>query len=361
MSSEEGREDERLHGHELDQDVERRPGCVLERVADRVADHRRLVSFRSLGTQRLGMVRCTNLDIFLGVVPGSTTVGSRVTCLHAGDEGAGEEAGERLDAEEGAGEQRRQQHERPGGHHLPERRVGGDADAPGIVRRGEPLRQPRDGGELPAHLLHHLQRRAADAPHRHRREPVGEHRADDQPHEHLGAQHVDRRQPRPAHERAEQRQRHQRRRSDGEPLPDCSGGVSGGVQGVGSLPDPVAHAGHLGDPAGVVAYRPVGVDGEPGGDRAEHPKRGDGNAIDGGKREADIDGDGHGEHRHDDRLVPEGEPEDDVRRRAGPAGVGDVPHRAALPKLGGVNNCKTLITLYDTKSFFIIFIFSLKF
>lgn len=44
MGGKEWREDERFDGHELDQDVERRPGCVLERVANGIADHRRLVS-----------------------------------------------------------------------------------------------------------------------------------------------------------------------------------------------------------------------------------------------------------------------------------------------------------------------------
>jgi len=96
-------------------------------------------------------------------------------------------------------------------------------------------------------------------------------------------------------------------------------GVAGGVERVGSLPDPAAHAGHLSDPAGVVADGAVGVDGQPSGDRAQHPESGDRDAIDGSQREADVDGHGDGEDGHDDGLVPEGEPEDDVGRRARPA------------------------------------------
>jgi hypothetical protein len=34
--------------------------------------------------------------------------------------------------------------------------------------------------------------------------------------------------------------------------------VTGGVERVGPLPDPAAHAGHLGDPSGVVAEGAVG-------------------------------------------------------------------------------------------------------
>lgn len=47
MCGEEGSEHKRLDSHELDQDVERRPGCVLERIADGVANHRGLVSIRT--------------------------------------------------------------------------------------------------------------------------------------------------------------------------------------------------------------------------------------------------------------------------------------------------------------------------
>ena len=138
--------------------------------------------------------------------------------LDTGDQCAGEKSRERADSEEGAGDQRREQHQRSGRHHLLERRVRGDPDAARVVRRGAALHQPRDGDELPADLLHHLQRCAAHALHRHRREPVREHRPHEKADEHLGVEHVHVRDPRAAHERAEQRQRHQRGRSDGEAL-----------------------------------------------------------------------------------------------------------------------------------------------
>ena len=85
------------------------------------------------------------------------------TYLDTGNQCAGEQSRERADSEEGAGDQRREQHQRSGRHHLHERRVRGDPDAAGVVRRGAALHQPRDGDELPADLLHHLQRCAAHA------------------------------------------------------------------------------------------------------------------------------------------------------------------------------------------------------
>src|SRR6202022_4842469 len=53
---------------QLDEDVQRRSRRVLERIPDRVADHRRLVRRRALSS--VG----AHLDVLLGVVPGSARV-----------------------------------------------------------------------------------------------------------------------------------------------------------------------------------------------------------------------------------------------------------------------------------------------
>ncbi|BAS81428.1 Os02g0802575 [Oryza sativa Japonica Group] len=125
------------------------------------------------------------------------------------DEGAGEDAGEGLDAEEGADDERREHDEGAGRDHLLDGGVGGDLDAVGVVRLACALHQPGDGVELPPDLLHHLQRRAADALHRHGGEPVREHCSDDQSDDHLGGQDVDHLHPGSADEGAEQCKGHQ--------------------------------------------------------------------------------------------------------------------------------------------------------
>jgi hypothetical protein len=269
-----------------------------------------------------------DLDVLLGVVPCTPAVGGRDGDLDAGDECAGEEPRERLDPEERTGDERAEHDERARRHHLLERGVGGDPDAGGVVRHGEALGEARDGVELAAHLLHHPQRRASDAPHGHRREPVGEHGAEEESHEHTRAQHVHRRDPGAADVRAEQRQRHQRRGADGEAFADGGRGVARGVERVRPLPDPVRHAGHLRDAAGVVADGPVGVDGEPRGDGAQHPQRRQRDAVHGRQAEAGVDGRRDGHDGHDHRLVTHRQAEDDVRRRARPARPRHRLHRA---------------------------------
>ena len=57
------------HGNELDEDVERWSGGVLERIADCITGHGSLVSIRTLAAMMIG------LDVLLGVVPCTTGVG----------------------------------------------------------------------------------------------------------------------------------------------------------------------------------------------------------------------------------------------------------------------------------------------
>ena len=57
------------HAHELDEDVERRTGCVLEGVAYGIAYDGSLMGIRALAAE------ITFLDILLGIVPGTAGVG----------------------------------------------------------------------------------------------------------------------------------------------------------------------------------------------------------------------------------------------------------------------------------------------
>ena len=93
-------------------------------------------------------------------------------------------------------------------------------------------------------------------------------------------------------EGAEQRQGGQRRRADGEALADGRGRVAHRVQRVGALAHLGGQFGHLGQAAGVVRHRAVGVDAEGNSERREHADRGDRHAVDiTAIRWAHVDGD----------------------------------------------------------------------
>ena len=75
LPDEERGEDERDRREQLDEDVERRAGGVLERVADGVADDRRGVGLRALAEHvALVVLEVARLDVLLGVVPRAAAV-----------------------------------------------------------------------------------------------------------------------------------------------------------------------------------------------------------------------------------------------------------------------------------------------
>mmetsp|Transcript_15694 Transcript_15694/g.39782 ORF Transcript_15694/g.39782 Transcript_15694/m.39782 type:complete len:631 (-) Transcript_15694:526-2418(-) len=325
---EEGCKHEALHRHQLHDDVQRRSGGVLERIADGVSRHRRLVRLRSLGSERRRVVARASLDVLLRVVPRSSGVGHGDGELHARHERADEHASERLRAEQHAAHDRASHDEHARGHHLGKRSLRGDFDAALVVRRSGALHQPGDGAELLSHLLHHRQGSLADGLHRHGGEPVREHRADEHAAEHARRQnrrilveHV-----RALHVRAEERERHESRRSDGEALANRRGGVAGGVERVRSLANVVAHVRHLGNAAGVVRDGPVRVDGKAGGENAEHAECGARDAVHRREAVAYVDGNGNGEDGDDGALVSQREAEDDVGGGARLARVGNILH-----------------------------------
>ena len=187
--------------------------------------------------------------------------------------------------------------------------------------------------ELLLHLVHHLLRRLAHRLHRHRREPVRQHRAHHQASERDRLQDVHALDVRPRHERAEQRQRHQRRRADREALADGRRRVARRVQSVGLLAHRGGESGHLGDAARVIGDGAVGVDGQRGRQRRQHAQRRQRHAVH--VREEEREEDGHRQREDGDhhRLVAQRQTADDVRGRAGHAGLGHLAH--GLVVVGG--------------------------
>ena len=139
------------NSHELDQDVEGGAGGVLERVADGVAHDGSLV----LGARHLlavlpqallaGLVRALDellhlaaLNVLLGVVPRTSSVGRGNGHLNTADEASDEESRKGVLAKAEADKKRGEDHERCGGDHLSEGALGGDLDASGVVGRGDP-------------------------------------------------------------------------------------------------------------------------------------------------------------------------------------------------------------------------------
>jgi hypothetical protein len=109
----ERREHERERREELDEHVEGRPGGILERVADGIADNCRLVRLAPLAAEDPA------LDVLLRVVPGSTAVVQDKGHEDSGNRGDHEERGHRLVLEHEPYEYRESDRKDPRRHHVP--------------------------------------------------------------------------------------------------------------------------------------------------------------------------------------------------------------------------------------------------
>mmetsp|Transcript_21032 Transcript_21032/g.52680 ORF Transcript_21032/g.52680 Transcript_21032/m.52680 type:complete len:305 (+) Transcript_21032:429-1343(+) len=175
-------------GHELDQDVQRRTGRVLERISDGVSNDARLPDVLLLDAQLFTQL--------LRVVPCATSIGHRDAQQASRCRGPRERPHEAPWTDEEADRQGRKDREQSRGEHLLDRCPRGQGHASVTVwldillrRDGLALRCAPDGihqretvgiphlTELPSHLLDDLSRGLADGEHGESPEEVWEHGA----------------------------------------------------------------------------------------------------------------------------------------------------------------------------------------
>mmetsp|Transcript_22861 Transcript_22861/g.28390 ORF Transcript_22861/g.28390 Transcript_22861/m.28390 type:complete len:332 (-) Transcript_22861:1364-2359(-) len=305
-------EDERGDCHELDEDVDRGSTGVLHGVAHGVANDGGLVRLGALPLHLAVHDEAASLNVLLGIVPGAAGVrradrdldtADNVTCEKTADT-----AGSQQEAHgEGGGED-----EDAGSDHAFNRSLGRNSDAALVVGlRGA---VPNAGVllELSLDLNDHEGGGVADSLHSHRREVVGEHRADDQTGKLKRAQDVDSLHVGAGDEGAEKSESDEAGRANSEAFANGGGRVTSGVKGIGALASDLASVGHLDDTASVVSDGAVAVNSEGGGERREHAEGSKRDAIH--IRQAERDKNRHRDAKHGDggRSVAEGQAKDDV-------------------------------------------------
>ena len=215
--------------------------------------------------------------------------------------------------------------------HALDRRAGDDVDRAAVLGPRRPLHDPRVLAELAPHLLHDLAADAADRLHRERREQERHQAADEQAGDHPRVREAEqRRQPlvgEAGRVRVEEDERGERGRADRVALRHGLRRVADGVERIGDRAHLVRQVGHLGDAAGVVGHRAVGVERD---DQARHRElrhHGDADAVELREVVRDEDAGRDHDHRRGGRLHPDGEAFDDVRRVARLRRARDRLHR----------------------------------
>ncbi len=127
-----------------------------------------------------------------------------------------------------------------------------------------------------------------------------------------------------------QHQRGQAGRADGVTLGDGLGGVAHGIQRVGDVADLLVQFGHLGNAAGVVGDRAVGVERHDHAGHGQHGGGRNGDAVDAGQLKGAPDAGADDNDRQGGGLHGHAQAGDDVGAVTGGGGLGDVAYRLEL-------------------------------
>merc|ERR1712032_888671 len=257
----------RFNRHKLDQNVQGWSRGILQWITNSVTNDGGLVGFRSLSSKHTSVLASSGLEVLLGVIPSTTGVGGGNGHLNSRDQRSDNQWGE---DDEGTW-----------WSHLGKRSLGGNLDTLLVVWLASSLHQSWDDVELTSNFLHHGEGSAAHTLHGHGTEPERQHSSDKESWEDLLVQNgaVGKVKVGTGDVGSEEGQGHQGSRSDGESLSDSSGGVTCGIEGVGSITDLLTHLSHLGDTSGVIGDRTVGINGKTGGQRSQHTEGRAGNSV----------------------------------------------------------------------------------
>ena len=229
----------------------------------------------------------SGFDVLLCVVPSATGIGHEDGEGKAGHERTGEQAAERVDADE-SDDERHDHGEGARKDHFLERSFGRDGDATSRVRNDarQPFAQARNLAELATHFFDHLRCGTADGVDRESGKQERQCRANEESGEHVNLADVEVEHRRTVRgrrdgelEALEECECGQCGRANGESLGDCRRGVAEAVEGVGDFAHRRVQFGHLGDAAGIVCDRAVCIDGDDDAGGCEHADGGNGDAV----------------------------------------------------------------------------------
>nr|GMC58631.1 inorganic pyrophosphatase [Ipomoea batatas] len=308
MCSKERSKNERLDGHELDKNVQRRPRCVLERVAHSVAYHSSLVRVRSFWTKSSRVLgspslciqkQCISLEMAPPVLDADIAIyTSPKTSVKAGieilafdfgalivsvkdslkhylytrDEGSSEDTRQGFHAKEDPDNEGSEHDKSTRRDHLLDRGISGDLNAGGIVGLGCAFHEAGDGHQR-------LKFRPGSQMHQTRRETQGQQIRWQNP-----------------ENKDINRRPYWGRNAKTVHLSNSCCGVSSSIKGIGSLTDSVAHASHLSNSSSIVTDGTICINSQTSSNSAQHSKGSNRNAIHCRKAEADKDADRYGKN-----------------------------------------------------------------
>ncbi len=311
MATEDRRDGQAHQAGEFDENVHRRAGSVLERVAHGVAGNGGLV--------RVGaFVEHGSVDVhaffkrLLGVIPGAAGVGLEDGPQHAAHRHAGHVAAERFGSHSETDDDGGDDRDEARRHHFAEGCFGGNFHTLAVFGFAGAFEQARNFAELAAHLVHHIHGGFSHALHGQSRKHNGDHAADEQGSQHVGFKNIDALDAREVHIGGKQAEGRQSRRGNGKTFADGGGGVAHGVEHVGFFTYVFRQFAHLCDTAGVVGDGAEGVNGQLHGRGGHHGGGSNSHPVKSGQCVSAPDGAGKQHDRHPGGHHARGEAGDHV-------------------------------------------------
>jgi len=357
----EGTEDERGDGGELDENVDGGTGGILEWVSNGISDNGGgvlgvllLDALVVLGVDGVGHVvssllggevgvtgelsggvtlslegvdevlehtflggsgsgELSSFNHLLAVIPSTTSVGGGESNLDSRDDDTGKESSAGDVTEDQTDSEGGDDDDGTGGNHLGKRSLSGDTNALFVIG----LFTSHDGGVLSLNFLNHELSGITDGTHGEGGEPVREHRSEKESSEGIGVKDVNddlfvEGLSNTGDEGTEEGKGDKGSGSNGETFTDSGGGVTSGIELVSGFSNRFLEVGHLSNTSGIIGDGAVSVNGEGDGEASEHTDGRKGNSVHGGEVEGNEDGGTEADDWDDVGHVSESESLDDI-------------------------------------------------
>ena len=255
-------EDDRNRRAELDQNVQRRTGGILEGVTHGIPDNGRLVALGPLAS------KVALLNVLFCIIPGASGIAHKYGHSKTCDRDPAKESYDSLAAQDQSGEDGNNDCKKRGNDHLAKGAPGADSNTSGVVRIRSPFHDSLDLAELTPYLADYALGGYLDGAHGIGSEDKGQHGADKEADKYLGVGQREIHQLFPrggelvvgnGDVRYQQGKRCQRGGSDGKTLAGSGRCVAERVQSVRALTNDFRKTGHLSDATRVVRHRTIGI------------------------------------------------------------------------------------------------------
>jgi hypothetical protein len=174
-----------------------------------------------------------------------------------------------------------------------------------------------DHGVLSLDFFNHLLSGITDSTHGEGREPVREHRSEQESSKGVGVEDINLNLDfvsftNTSDEGTEESEGDESGGSDGETFTDSGGSVTSGIELISGLADTLLKVGHLSNTTGVIGDRAVSVNSKGNREASEHTDSGKGNTVHGSEVEGNEDGGTKADNWDDVGHVSESESLDDI-------------------------------------------------